>query len=236
MKINNLNVAVIVPVFNEAKVITQTVESVLQSFPLIVCVDDGSSDRSANEILKTDALLVRHAINAGQGAALQTGIEFALLQYPQVEYIVTFDADGQHNMRDAKRMLRMLRQQNLDIVLGSRFLGSAPNITPLKRIVLRAAVQFTNLISRSPSSSGAKFTDTHNGLRVFNRAFAEALSITMPGMAHASEILEKVGRGNWRYAEMPVTIQYTDYSRAKGQSILNSINIVVDLLLLKGRQ
>jgi polyprenyl-phospho-N-acetylgalactosaminyl synthase len=189
-------------------------------------VNDGGKDGSSECIRKTDALLVEHPINMGQGAALQTGIEYALLQ-PDIKYLITFDADGQHSVADAVAMLKIIKKEELDIVVGSRFLGKAVNITMTKRMILKLAIMFTNLFSN------VKLTDTHNGLRVFNRKFAQQLDISMPGMAHASEIIDKMGRGNWRYKEVPVTINYTDYSKAKGQSALNSVNILIDMLASK---
>lgn len=220
------DVAIIIPVYNEGTVIKNVVQNVSKFFAHIVCVDDGSKDNSAAQISKTAAVLVQHPINMGQGAALQTGIEYAL-QNPKIKYFVTFDADGQHDIGDVARMLKVLETESLDIVLGSRFLGEAPNMPKAKRVILKMAIAFTNIFS------GVKLTDTHNGLRAFNRSFAEAVNITMPDMAHASEIIDRIGGGDWKYKEVPITIHYTDYSKAKGQSIFNSVNILFDLFLAK---
>ena len=225
MRLRN-GTAVIIPVHNEDGVIRQTIKDVQRYFDCVICINDGSRDNSAGEIKKTSAVLISHPINLGQGAALQTGIEWALKQ-PEIEYFVTFDADGQHDIKDVKVMLEVLKSQNLDIVLGSRFLGRADNIPLGKRVLLKAAIKFTNFFS------GVKLTDTHNGLRVFNRKFAEQLNIVMPDMAHASEIIDKIGKGEWKYQEVPITVHYTGYSMSKGQSMFNSVNILFDLLLSK---
>lgn len=209
--------------------IRKVVEEVLEHYPVVICVNDGSTDNSASEIIKTGALLIEHPMNIGQGAALQTGLEMAL-RIPGIQYFATFDADGQHDINDVKHMLETLKHQNLDIVLGSRFLGKAQDINPTKKLLLRLAIKFTNIFS------DVKLTDTHNGLRVFNRNFAQQLDITMTGMAHASEIIDKVGRDNWHYQEVPVTVHYTDYSRNKGQSALNSVNILIELLLNRSQK
>ena len=220
------DVAIIIPVYNEALVIRQTIEHVISTFHNVICVDDGSRDNSITEIRKTKAFLVAHPLNLGQGAALQTGIEYALRD-KNMKYFVTFDADGQHDIRDVENMLMCIRKNNVDVVLGSRFLGSAENISNFKKIVLKSAVLFSNL------TTGLHLTDAHNGLRVFNRKVAENLEITMPDMAHASEIVHRIAEKGYSYSELPVTIAYTDYSRAKGQSALNAINISFDLLLHK---
>lgn len=223
---DNLNTAIIIPVYNEAEVVESVVDGVTKTFPLVVCVNDGSTDNSAKKIKSTNAVLVNHFVNLGQGAALQTGIEYAL-QDPNIKYFVTFDSDGQHSSDDVKMMLQIIKDKHFDIVLGSRFLGSTKGMTKSKKVVLKLAIWFTNKFSN------VKLTDTHNGLRVFNRKFAEALEIKMPGMSHASEIIDFIGRGGWAYTEAPITITYTEYSRAKGQSIFNSINILFDLVLSK---
>lgn len=213
----------ILPVYNEAEVVGGVVGSILKQYKYVVCVDDGSTDRSVQELLSTDAYLVQHPINMGQGAALQTGIDFAK-QLP-VKYFVTFDADGQHQLSDVKAMLKQIEKSKVDIVMGSRFLGRTENMSLMKRVILRAAVKFTN------RTSGLRLTDTHNGLRVFNRNVAETLKITMPDMSHASEIIELIKKNQYRYEEVPVTIRYTDYSMSKGQSMINAVNIGFDLLL-----
>lgn len=219
------NVAIIIPVYNEGQVIARVIKSVRKHFRYVVCINDGSRDSSSSEIEKTEAYLIEHPINMGQGAALQTGIEFAR-QLP-VDYFVTFDADGQHRIEDVKAMLKEIEKGKQDIILGSRFLGSTIGISRSKKAVLKAAIKFTN------ATTGLKLTDTHNGLRVFNRVVAEGMQITLADMAHASEILEIIAAKKFRYKEIPVTIEYTDYSRGKGQSIINAVNIGFDTILRK---
>lgn len=222
----NKEVALIIPVYNEGKVIKPVIDKVLKEYKYVVCVNDGSRDNSREEILKTKAYLVDHPINMGQGAALQTGIEFA--RNLPVGYFVTYDADGQHRLEDVKEMIKTIKREKTDFVLGSRFLGKeAVNMPKMKRIILKMAIKFSN------ATSGVKLTDTHNGLRVFNRKVADSIQITLPDMAHASEILEIIHRNNYTYTEIPVVIEYTDYSRSKGQSIINAVNIAFDTLLRK---
>jgi glycosyltransferase involved in cell wall biosynthesis len=226
----NNSVYVIIPVYNEGKVIREVVENVLKYFPNVVCVDDGSKDNSINEISKTKARLVKHPLNLGQGGALQTGLDFALLDQ-RAEYFITFDADGQHGIMDAQKMLDELKKEDFDIILGSRFLekSSTSRVPYGKRILLKLALWFTLL------TSGLELTDTHNGLRVFNRKAAEAIDITLSDMAHASEILSIIRKKNLKYKEVPVTISYSEYSMSKGQSMFNAVNIVFDLIV-KGKK
>lgn len=211
-----------VPVYNEAAVVAQVIRDAIKIFPNIVCVDDGSSDFSAREARSGGAVVVQHPINLGQGAALQTGIDFALAR-PDADFFVTFDSDGQHRVGDALAMVKRLDSEPLDVILGSRFLDGRTRLSALKRFVLKLAVVFERL------STGLRLTDAHNGLRAFNRHAASSIQIEQNRMAHASEILAQIARHRLRYAEQSVHVVYTEYSKAKGQSVWNSINILSDL-------
>jgi glycosyltransferase involved in cell wall biosynthesis len=208
--------------YNEAAVIGSVVRSVLASFDHVVCVDDGSSDNSVEEALAAGAHVVRHPINLGQGASLQTALQFTL-QDPLMTEVVTFDADGQHQVADAVGMVALLHEKNLDIVIGSRFLDDRTQLVFAKKTVLRTAALFTRL------TTGMALTDAHNGLRVLDRRLVEKISLTQNRMAHASEFVEQVGKLGATWAEYPTHIIYTDYSKAKGQSLLNSVNILFEL-------
>ncbi|HEU5471775.1 MAG TPA: glycosyltransferase family 2 protein [Actinophytocola sp.] len=218
------DVWLIVPVFNEGQVIGDVVRNARKTFPNIVCVDDGSRDNSSEEIRSAGAHLVRHPVNLGQGAAIQTGLEYARSR-PGARYFVTFDADGQHQVDDVLAMLERLRAEDVDIVVGTRFHGDTSHIPWIKRFVLQTVV----LLSRRTRRLG--LTDAHNGLRVFNRTVADQMNITLNGMSHASEIVHMIERYGWRVTEEPVTILYTDYSMAKGQSMINGINIVFETMI-----
>jgi glycosyltransferase involved in cell wall biosynthesis len=220
---NKNSIWVVIPAYNEAGVIADVVNNVLQVFPHVVIIDDGGTDKTADCAYKAGAHTLRHVVNLGQGAALKTGIDYALQQ--GASHIVTFDADGQHRLEDAQQMLALIQQHDVDVVLGSRFLGSTENMPPSRRALLKGAVVFTRLLS------GLAVTDTHNGLRVLNRVAAEKIQIRQNRMAHASEILHEIARHGLRYVECPVTIVYTDYSLAKGQSMRNSLRILEELFL-----
>lgn len=221
---SNADTWLVVPLYNEAAVVREVVQRTRETFPNVVCIDDGSRDNSVEEALAGGAIVVKHPINLGQGAALQTGLEFALAQ-PGAEYFVTFDSDGQHRVEDALAMVERLRTEPLDIVVGSRFLDDRTNAGALKKLVLRTAVLFERI------TTGVKLTDAHNGLRALNRTAASRIRITQNRMAHASEIVAQIGTQKLRYAEQPVQIIYSDYSRAKGQSMWNSVNILSELFI-----
>jgi polyprenyl-phospho-N-acetylgalactosaminyl synthase len=217
------NTYIIIPVYNESGVIADVVKEVRKHFKNVVCINDGSADDSSNEINKAGATLVEHPINLGQGATIQTGVDFAL-QDQTAQYFVTFDGDGQHSIDDVIKMLDYLVDNDLDIVVGSRFSGTALNISPSKRALLRLAAVY------SGRTTGLRLSDPYNGLRVFNRRFAENLKLTLADYSHPTEVAHRIAEGDYRYAEVPVTITYTDFSKADGQPMLNAVNISIDLL------
>ena len=214
----------VIPLYDEAEVIAGVVAEARRTFPGVVCVDDASRDDSAALAEQAGAVVVRHPFNLGQGAALQTGIRY-VLEATDAAYLVTFDADGQHRVEDAQEMVARARAEDLAVVFGSRFLDDRTRPGVLKKLVLKAAVWLTN------QQTGMKLTDAHNGLRVIRRDAAEQLELEQNRMAHATEIVLKLGRTGLPWGEHPVHIVYTDYSRAKGQSLINSVNILIDTIL-----
>ncbi|WP_235561920.1 glycosyltransferase family 2 protein [Marmoricola sp. Leaf446] len=218
----------VVPAYNEASTIVGVVQALLAHFDRVVCVDDGSTDDTASLARSAGATVVRHVLNRGQGAALQTGFDL-VLRAGGARYVVTFDADGQHLPLDAVRMVEHARTHDLDVVLASRFLGECRSIPASRLALLRAAVWF------SRRSTGLPLTDTHNGLRVLSLTALRAIRLEFPGMAYASELEACVARSGLPWAEVATTVLYTDYSRAKGQSNANAVNIVFDLVLQRLR-
>ena len=222
------DVTVVVPAYNEEGRVAAVVAGLCSEFGTVVVVDDGSRDDTAALARAAGARVVRHPSNLGQGAALQTGFAYALTD-PGMRYVVTFDSDGQHQVSDVLDMLDKARAEDLQVVFGSRFLDDRTTPSTMKKLVLRLAVGYTNL------TTGTKLTDAHNGLRLIRGDVVERLDITQNRMAHASEIVAQIGRMQFdgrqvAYTEEPVHILYTDYSKTKGQSLWNSVNILVELM------
>jgi glycosyltransferase involved in cell wall biosynthesis len=227
MPSETLDAWIVVPAFNEAGVIGSVITDLRTAFTHIVCVDDGSEDDTGDIALRAGAHLVRHPVNLGQGAAIQTGVEYARRQ-PGAQVFATFDADGQHRVEDLVTMIDRLGRGDVDVVIGTRFGAGVSRPPLLKRIVLQTAVRL------SPRGRTLGLTDSNNGLRVFNKTVADGLDITMNGMSHATEFIMLIAENHWRVAEEPVEVLYTEYSQSKGQPLLNGVNIIVDGLL-RGR-
>jgi glycosyltransferase involved in cell wall biosynthesis len=221
------DVWIVVPAYNEAGVIGDVISHLRAVFPNVVCVDDGSADDTGDIALGAGAHLVRHPVNLGQGAAIQTGVEYARTR-PGAQVFATFDADGQHRVDDVLAMIDRLDSDSADIVIGTRFGPGVSRPPLLKRVVLQTAAAL------SPRGRRLGLTDSNNGLRVFNKTVADRLDITMNGMSHATEFIMLIDENRWRVAEQPVEVLYTEYSSAKGQPLLNGVNIIVDGFL-RGR-
>lgn len=212
----------VIPAYNEARVLTDVVRSVLPHVDEVVVVDDGSKDETADAARKGGALVAVHPINRGQGAALQTGMDIALRRGADV--IVHFDADGQHSPEQIASLIAPITDGRAQVVLGSRFLDSTSNVPPVRRVVLRLGGVFTRMMS------GLQITDPHSGFRALSREAAGKIQLRQDRSAHASEFLQLLSRLDLPYVEVPVTIRYTDYSISRGQSSWAAIRIVIDLL------
>jgi len=212
---------VICPAFNEGTTLGRVLGELHGCGYQVLVIDDGSSDATSRIALAMGSAVIGHPINLGQGAALKTGIEYALAQ--GVERVVTFDADGQHRVGDVAGLLAALDREQADFALGSRFLQRSRTIPLLRALFLKAATLFTI------ATTGLRLTDTHNGLRAFTRRGAAVLRLRQNRMAHASEILADIARSGLRYVEVPVTVDYTEYSLSKGQRAGDFLMVLLDL-------
>jgi len=217
---------IVIPSYNEDTASVESlVHSLLEHQYSVIVVDDGSTI-PLKLSPRPDLYTFRHLVNLGQGASLQTGFEFLRrLGEPQVSAVVTFDSDGQHQVDDIKLLLAAI-SKGYDIVLGSRFVegGKAEGIPKSKRLLLSLATIFTKI------TTGLHISDTHNGLRACSWNGLQHLQITQNRMSHASQILQIISTKKLSYTEVPVHIQYTNYSIRKGQRMTNSLNILWESL------
>ena len=213
---------VVIPALNEKTVVGEVIGQVRQVCPNILLVDDGSTDGTGEVARRAGALTVRHPINLGQGAALQTGITLALQLGARA--VVTFDADGQHDPEDIHALLAAL-EAGAGAALGSRFAGKTVGM-PMKRRVVVQAARWVNY-----AFTGLKLSDAHNGIRGLSHEVAGQLRLREAGMAHATEIISQIAATGAKITEVPVTIRYSAYSLAKGQKLTNAVRILMDLMM-----
>lgn len=240
---------VVIPAFNEGRVIQDVLNEVILLGSPVVVVDDGSSDDTYRLAAELPVHLLRHPVNLGQGAALATGLQYALSEGAQI--IVTFDADGQHLAEDIPYLVAPVAAGQVEVALGSRFLssdfsdrpqpaiaaadaergagnaqdsGNPYTVSVARRILLKSAVIFTGMTEK------IWLSDAHNGFRAFSANAARQIKLTQNRMAHATEIVSEIARLKLSYIEVPVRIRYTQYSRLKGQRASDAVNIIIELL------
>ncbi len=218
-------ILVVIAAYNEARTLASVLSSLARYNYQVVVVDDGSTDETARIASNYDVVLIRHSVNLGQGAALETGMEYA--RRNNADIVVTYDADGQFEAEDIERMIEPVMLGQADVALGSRFLGKAQGVTFVRKFILKLGIVFTYIFS------DIILTDTHNGLRAFNNKSIQNIKISHNRMSHASEILDKIKKNRLRYVEIPVIVRYDMYTKIKGQSSINFINIVYSLIFEK---
>lgn len=215
---------VLIPAYNEANNIENTLKELREYFCNIVVVDDGSTDNTYKILKKYKIKIIQHLLNIGQGGALGTGLYY-FLNSDEFDYVITFDADGQHIPKQAYEMLDFAIKNNLLAVLGSRFLKkkSIRLIPKIKKIILILASFYEYLFF------SIKFTDAHNGIRVLHKKIVREHLFPLNNfdMNHATELSKKISKSGLRHAEYPVDIIYKNKS---SQSSLNSINFALSNL------
>ncbi|MGE0812093.1 MAG: glycosyltransferase family 2 protein [Vicinamibacterales bacterium] len=218
-------VFVVVPAYNEGARLDRVLATLAPTGHAVVVVDDGSRDDTSAVARARGCYVLRHSLSRGQGAALQTGMTFALRE--GADWIVTFDADGQHQVADMPALLAPIVEGRADVALGNRFLSGTSNVPALRTIVLHVARVITFL------TSGVRVGDTHNGYRALSRKAALALDLKQDRMAHASEIFDQIRRARLAFVEVPVSIRYSEETLAKGQRLSNSVSVLFQYMIGK---
>lgn len=222
-----MKATIIIPAYNEASVIGEVISKLksevsrLGGFEILV-IDDGSSDNTLQEAKKAGAVVIRHPINRGLGGALGTGLIYA--KNNQIQLAVTFDADGQHDAKDIKDIIKPIIKGKADVVIGSRTLRK--NAIPLDRKLM---IHLSNLLTNI--FYGVKTGDSQSGMRAFSKKALKKLKVRTQGMEVSTEIFSEIRTHNLRLIEVPINVVYTKYSRKKGQSNLNALSILARLLL-----
>jgi glycosyltransferase involved in cell wall biosynthesis len=209
----------IVPAYNEQAHIGSVVRNLLQQTDAVIVVDDGSSDRTAVEARAAGARVIRHELNRGQGAALETGHEYA--RRIGADMAVHFDADGQFDPADIPGAIAALREKKADILLGSRFLDGRSDVPFMKRAILLPLARWGERLL-----TGFRLTDAHNGFRILTAKALSRIRLRQDRMAHATEMVLLAKRANLAIIEYPVKVLYREY----GQGSAGGLRIIRELL------
>ncbi|MFH1430157.1 MAG: glycosyltransferase family 2 protein [Candidatus Uhrbacteria bacterium] len=213
----------VIPAYNEERTVGDVVRRVREFIPHVVVVDDGSSDATAERARAAGAYVVCHVVNRGLGGALGTGIRIACDL--GADFIVTLDADGQHDPVDAPALIAPIERGDADVVIGVR--ERSVDIPVSRRVAHAVSNIYTRLLF------GVYCSDTQSGFRAMSRSAAMRIEIRTNRMEVSSEIIGEIGRHKLRLVEVPIRTIYTDYSLSKGQSFTAGLKTAWSLLLRK---
>jgi len=218
--------AAVIPILNEAATIQGVIENVRRHVEHVVVVDDGSTDESADLAHATGATVLLHDRNLGKGAALQTALRWAKGQ-PDLEHLVLIDGDGQHDPADIERLIQELRRAELDILVGSRFLGT--NNAPLYRLF------GLHVLSASAAlGSGVRLTDSQSGYRVLSRRAIDRLQLTQQRFAVESEMQFEAAKRGLRMGEVPISIRYE--APARRSPVVHGVSVLLATIGMTARR
>jgi|SRR5680860_1515279 len=212
----------IIPAYNEAKNINEVIKRVGPFVDEIVVIDDGSTDELALSARQAGATVLKHSINRGQGAALQTGNEYALKNGADI--IIHFDADNQFQAEEIPELIAPIESGQAEAVLGSRFLSKKSDLPALKKNLIMPLARLINRIFFN-----IRLSDPQSGFRVLSRAAIQKISIKNDRMAHCSEILQQLFKNKIKTIEVPITVIYHEF----GQKFSGGVRIIKDLAIKK---
>lgn len=221
---DDCNIYIVIPAYNEGKIIRDVIEEIKEKNLNIIIVDDGSTDDTLEIAEKSlenyNGYIYKHSLNRGVGAALKTGIEAALAK--DADLIVTFDADGQHDPGDIDSLIQPVVSGEADIVNGTRNFGDMP---PVKKI----SNQIMNILTLIFYEIRLK--DSQSGFKALSRYAAEVIDIQNRGFGSISEIDGEIKKHNLRLKEVPIKTIYTDYTSKKGTNLVVGLKILFKLII-----
>ncbi|PKL68747.1 MAG: glycosyltransferase family 2 protein [Methanobacteriales archaeon HGW-Methanobacteriales-1] len=222
----NKELFVVVPAYNEEKTVAKVVTELCEMGYMVVVVDDGSHDKTYSivkdlqEKYPKQISIYSHTINRGLGAALKTGLEASLRK--GAKYMVTFDADCQHDPYDIDNVCEPLKLDEADVVLGDRNFDDMP----LSKKISNQIMNFITLLFY-----GVKVKDSQSGLRAFNSKTTQLLELQSRGYGVSSEIVREIKKNHLRLKEVPIKTIYTPYSISKGTNATIGIKILFKMII-----
>ena len=191
-----------IPAFNEEKNIAAIITKLADVTDTIIVCNDGSSDLTSDIAEKMGAFVINHEKNLGYGAAIRS--IFLKAKELDGDILVTFDADGQHRIEDIEKVTKPIIDQEVDLVIGSRFLDESEKEVPrYRKVGIKVITKITNI------SIKKQLTDSQSGFRAYSKKVLNELNPSELGMGISTEILIKASNKNFRITEVPIKILYS---------------------------
>lgn len=188
---------VIIPNYNQGKTIKSVITDVEKYLKNILVIDDGSTDKSTEETLKTKATLITHKTNKGKGAALKTGFQFAIKN--NYEAVLCIDADKQHNPKEIPHLINA--SEKADIIIGTRMLN--PKTMPIPMLLTNKILSF--IISKITKQT---ITDTQSGFRLIKTTVLKTIELNKNHYEMESEFIIKAIKAGFKVSEIPIETIY----------------------------
>ena len=191
-----------IPAFNEEKNIAAIITKLADITDTIIVCNDGSLDLTSDIAERMGAFVINHEKNLGYGAAIRS--IFLKAKELDGDILVTFDADGQHRIEDIEKVTKPIIDQEVDLVIGSRFLDESEKEVPrYRKVGIKVITKITN------ASIKKQLTDSQSGFRAYSKKVLNELNPSELGMGISTEILIKASNKNFRITEVPIKILYS---------------------------
>jgi len=222
-----VKVIILIPAFNEAKVISSVITSIPKKLSGIssinvVVLNDGSNDDTASQAKAAGVQVISHSLNRGLGAAIKTGFTYA--KDNKADILVTFDGDGQHDPADIVKIIKPIISKKADLVIGSRF--KKKQKVPIDRFIINWLANMSTFVFYGVMSS-----DSQSGLRAFSKKALNLIDFKAERMEFSSEILLEAKRHKLTISEVGIAAIYTKYSREKGQKNSNAFPVFTRIIV-----
>jgi glycosyltransferase involved in cell wall biosynthesis len=216
-----LKIAIGIPAFNEENNIGPIITNLKKKYDHVLVCDDGSSDSTAVIASEMGAYVVKHSKNLGYGSAIKTIFNEA--KKIDCDILVTFDADGQHQISEIDDILKPIMENNADIVIGSRFLGKTEHLPKYRKFGIKTITGLTNVMT------GSNISDSQSGFRAYSQKVLQEISPIESGMGISTEILIKAIKKKMRITEIPITISYENNTHSK-EPISHGTSVVISTI------
>ena len=195
-----MKITVGIPAYNEEKNIAKIIVKLKKIADKIIVCNDGSTDLTSEIAENLGAIVINHTKNRGYGS----GIKSILEKSKEIgsEVLVTFDGDGQHRVEDIKKIIEPIEKNEIDLVIGSRFLNEEQEVPQYRKLGIKLITKITN------ANLKEKITDSQSGFRAYSKEVISKLNTSDMGMGVSTEILIKASSLNFKIGEVPITILY----------------------------